>query len=527
MRAFALIFFLFCMASLHAGTRYALLIAKNNGGKSRPALRFAHNDARNMLAALGETGGLLPANASLVLEPDLKTLREKMAGFAHALSKNKPGAREVFIYYSGHSDERGLLIDNQVLPYAELKAWINNLPSDVNIVILDSCSSGSLSRVKGGRKIPSALISEAASHKGTAILASSSSSEDSQESDQLRGSFFTHNLIAGLRGAADLNRDNKVTLHEAYIYSYEETLANTLKSGAGPQHPYFDFKVQGQGDLTVADLNKNTSQLVLGESVTGTVYIFDSSNRLSLRLQKTSTGVMPLAIKPDRFLVRVIRDKAVLEHELTLKQGQRQRVDISAFNTVPLSAAEILRERYNSPFFFSAIAGPSFHFFMPGSGTLRNFDLADLGYTGRVMAGLRVRSDTVIYLTGAVSGISNLTKGGGNTSPIILNAGLGARYHFHPSGFYVGGSFNAAWNRISISQDFGRGIETLRYNSGVGFGIELSAGFEWKLGRDMGLGISWFSYFGAVYGGTSNDARLYADQVQNLVIGLMASFTYF
>ncbi|MFO1471644.1 MAG: hypothetical protein U1F27_11465 [Turneriella sp.] len=206
---------------------------------------------------------------------------------------------------------------------------------------------------------------------------------------------------------------------------------------------------------------------------------------------------MPLAIKPDRFLVRVIRDKAVLEHEITIAQGQRQRLDFSAFNAVPLSTAENLRERYNSPYFLSAITGPSFHFFMPGSGTLRNFDLADLGYTGRLMAGLRVRSDTVIYLTGALSGISNLTKGAGSTSPLLLNAGLGARYHFHPSGFYVGGSLNAAWNRISISQDFGRGIETLRYNSGVGFGIELSAGIEWKLGRDMGLGISWFLFISA------------------------------
>ncbi|MFO1471645.1 MAG: hypothetical protein U1F27_11470 [Turneriella sp.] len=186
------------------------------------------------------------------------------------------------------------------MPYAELKAWIHNLPSDVNIVILDSCSSGSLSRVKGGRKLPSALISESASHKGTAILASSSSSEDSQESDQLLTP-FTHNLIAGLRGTADLNRDNKVTLHEAYSYSYEETLANTLKSGAGPQHPYFDFKVQGQGDLTVADLNRNTSQLVLGESVTGTVYIFDSSNRLNLRLQKLRPASCRSRLSPTAF----------------------------------------------------------------------------------------------------------------------------------------------------------------------------------------------------------------------------------
>ncbi|MFO1471646.1 MAG: hypothetical protein U1F27_11475 [Turneriella sp.] len=54
-----------------------------------------------MLAALGKAGGLLPTNSSLVLEPDLATLREKMAGFTRRLAQNKAGAREVFIYYSG------------------------------------------------------------------------------------------------------------------------------------------------------------------------------------------------------------------------------------------------------------------------------------------------------------------------------------------------------------------------------------------------------------------------------------------
>jgi hypothetical protein len=79
----------------------------------------------------------------------------------------------------------------------------------------------------------------------------------------------------------------------------------------------------------------------------------------------------------------------------------------------------------------------------------------------------------------------------------------------------------------SVTDNFGRGVETLTYASGIGFGVELNAGMEWKLARDMGLGISWFSYFGTVYGNAGSDARLSADQVQNIVIGLMASLTFF
>jgi hypothetical protein len=42
---------------------------------------------------------------------------------------------------------------------------------------------------------------------GTAILSSSTADETSQESDRLRGSFFSHHLVNALRGAADRDGD--------------------------------------------------------------------------------------------------------------------------------------------------------------------------------------------------------------------------------------------------------------------------------------------------------------------------------
>ncbi len=526
-QAFLIIILLFWAGAIQAGTRYGLFIGKNNGGKSRPPLKYSHHDVRNLQATLAETGDLRRENTVILLEPDIRALRQNLKSFARMLAEKQGGAREVFFYYSGHSNEHGLLIDNSVLEYADLRSWIQDLPSEVNIVILDSCSSGSLARLKGGKKVLSSIIAETTDHRGTAILASSSSSEDSQESDQLRGSFFTHNLIAGLRGAADLNRDSRVSLHEAYTYSYEETLANTLKSGAGPQHPYFDFRVSGHGELTVSDLNRSASQLVFGGNIQGLMYIFDSNNRLALKLNKTSTSPLAVSIHADKFLIRIFRDKTVLESEIHLKTNERKKIDFAQFSALPENQSAEVKQRYNSSLFFSTIVGPSFHFFMPGAGKLRNYDLADLGYTGRIMAGIKLRNETAVYFTGALGGMKNLTKSSGDTSPIIINAGVGARYHFYPSGFYVGGSANAAWNRISVTQDFGRGPETLRYASGLGFGLELNAGMEWKLANDLGLGISWFSYFGAVYGGSSSDPRFFADQVQNVVIGIMVSLTYF
>ena len=83
--------------------------------------------------------------------------------------------------------------------------------------------------------------------QGYAFLTSSSENEAAQESERLRGSFFTHALLTGLRGAADVSGDGKVTLNEAYQFAFNETLVQTTPTQAGAQHPAYDIKMAGTG----------------------------------------------------------------------------------------------------------------------------------------------------------------------------------------------------------------------------------------------------------------------------------------
>jgi len=78
--------------------------------------------------------------------------------------------------------------------------------------------------------------------KGDAFMTSSSANEASQESDAIRGSFFTYYLVSGLRGAADMIHDGRITLNEAYQYAYNETLSRTEKTMGGTQHPNYDIR---------------------------------------------------------------------------------------------------------------------------------------------------------------------------------------------------------------------------------------------------------------------------------------------
>src|SRR5262249_1934491 len=66
--------------------------------------------------------------------------------------------------------------------------------------------------------------------------------------------FFSHHLINALRGAADGNADGRVTLSEAYAYTYEQTLRSSGRT-LSLQHPTYSYELKGSGDLVLTSLN--------------------------------------------------------------------------------------------------------------------------------------------------------------------------------------------------------------------------------------------------------------------------------
>ena len=130
---------------------------------------------------------------------------------------------------------------------------VDDIPADVRIAILDSCSSGVLTRGKGGTRRAPFLMDTSVDVQGHAFLTSSSEDEVAQESEGLGGSFFTHYLTSGMRGAADASGDGKVTLNEAYQFAFHETLGGTVDTRGGAQHPAYDIQLSGTGDVVMTD----------------------------------------------------------------------------------------------------------------------------------------------------------------------------------------------------------------------------------------------------------------------------------
>jgi hypothetical protein len=296
-------------ATLAETRRVAVVVAHHDGGVGRAILQHAGADARAFKDVLVEVGGVAERDVRLIIDQDRHAFEEALAAVADdAVSSRRQGAPrvEVVVYYSGHSDEDGLLFGRERLPWEALRAQVGAIDADVKLVVLDSCASGAAVRQKGGRRRAPLLLDPRTAPRGHVWLTSSSADEASQESDTIGGSYFTHALVTALRGAADLSGDGRVTLDEAYRFAFQETLQRTAATTGGAQHANFDIQLQGAGELVLTDLREHGGILSIDTDVAGRVFVRDAERRLVAEVTKLKGFALPLALPPGGYDVVVV-----------------------------------------------------------------------------------------------------------------------------------------------------------------------------------------------------------------------------
>ena len=249
------------------GTRWALVIGVSSYEFVPPAaqLHFAHRDAEDFAAFLRSSeGGALPGDHIRLLTNEKATLAQIRAGLHTWLVDSARPEDIVYVFFAGHGvlddQDEGYLVahdsDPQNLHATAISFQeVNNTLSDrlraaLVVMVTDACHAGRLGwssyspNAPNGVNEPLARIGRG--DRSFLKLLASKPSELSFEDAQWDGGHgaFTHALLEGLRGAADLDGDHVIRASEAIDFASHRVaeITNAL------QHP----RVAGVFDARLA-----------------------------------------------------------------------------------------------------------------------------------------------------------------------------------------------------------------------------------------------------------------------------------
>lgn len=230
--------------------RFALVIGSNHTlDESQAPLRFADDDAARMAELLTETGvdtelvthldresqALFPELVARTHRPDADGLEAAYVSLLRRMeaAKDRGDQTELLVYYSGHGDvgpdgQGYLTLDGAKLTRKKLfSGLLSRSPADHNHIIIDACRSEQfvLSRGKDwkpdradadiSRSVEKYLDKTHLGHfPNTGVVLAHSADQQTHEWDRYRGGIFTHELLSGLRGGADLNGDSRIEYSE-------------------------------------------------------------------------------------------------------------------------------------------------------------------------------------------------------------------------------------------------------------------------------------------------------------------------
>lgn len=177
----------------------------------------------------------------------------------HFLSNRRPDDL-VLLYFSGHGirDEYGSLylavkntnrarLRSTAIKSDFIREAMDQSRSRRQVLILDCCNSGAFAQgTKAATGVSLGTASAFEAGYGRIILTASDSTQYAWEGDKVIGgtdnSLFTHFLVEGLEGKADLNSDGQITVDELYEYVYEKVKLATPKQTPSK----FSSKQQGE-----------------------------------------------------------------------------------------------------------------------------------------------------------------------------------------------------------------------------------------------------------------------------------------
>ena len=328
--AFAWTLALDSQAALAAPARFALLIGSNLGDPHEAPLRYAEQDATRLANTLRSVGDFPHDQVVLLTAGTAADVRETLIRLNARVRQHRQAV--LFVYFSGHADEKSLHLAGTRFPTEELRGLLVGSPATSRLLVVDACRSGSLTREKGAWPAPSFPVPPPTEPlpEGFAVLTSSAAAEDSQESPSLGGSFFTFFFNSALLGAADQDGDGRVTLSEAYAFASRQTRAATVTTRAGTQNPTFQFMLGGRQDLVLTRPGRQNARLGILRVNQAGRYIVQRWDAAGLsaplvEIAATRAGTK-VALAPGRYRVTLRGERDIAERDYQVEGSQTTTV---------------------------------------------------------------------------------------------------------------------------------------------------------------------------------------------------------
>ncbi|MCB9641674.1 MAG: caspase family protein [Myxococcales bacterium] len=311
--------------------RFALIVGQNDAGRAAPRLRYAVRDAEKMRELLMSVSGY--ASRDIVMLQN--TRADKLLAALQHLRKRIERVRRIekktdvwlFLYYSGHVKRGHLLLGRSSLGFTRLLQRVRLAGASLRFVVVDACESGAmvqkgLTYRREGFEVPFLQAPQTA--RGEVILTATGRTERAHEDPRLKGGIFTHFLLSGLRGAADKDRDQRVTLAELYPYVYQRALQHSMFSVYGPQRARFSKRLSGYGDLVLSRLSHAPAKISVGAGVTGRFFLWDASHERLLAewSHQAKERALSMALSPGRYLLDWKRRERWSQLPFSLKKKQ-------------------------------------------------------------------------------------------------------------------------------------------------------------------------------------------------------------
>ncbi len=229
---------------------FAIVVGVNSCGlPGAPELQFAQRDAASLAELLSKHG----FDDVTLLIGEQATRSKIESKLTEVAARSDVLVENFVVYFAGLGTTkfdsatttctqslltRGMTVEDCELGLVKLLKMVQSIPAASRVVVIDAGFSGESGRTYPVERIPAATVREyPAVLKNTydiSFLLASEAGETAYEFEKLRSGVFTHFLLRGLAGKADLNSDKVITVQEA------------LKTAAWPVTRYVRSNRPGQ-----------------------------------------------------------------------------------------------------------------------------------------------------------------------------------------------------------------------------------------------------------------------------------------